>query len=141
MVTGSRPAKKTTAAPKSTAKKPTAKKPIAKKSAAKSSTARRRTTTRRPQPALSTTIGSALGALVVTTLLDLSWPVRIALIVVVLLLGLGYLIWKNRSAIAAEAAEASGSDDGSAPAAAPQEGGQQGETPLAPAPAPPTEPS
>ena len=42
----------------------------------------------------------------VTTLLDLSWPVRIALIVVVLLVGLGYLLWKNRRAIAVEAAAA-----------------------------------
>ena len=33
-------------------------------------------------PGLPTTVGTALGALVVTTLLDLSWPLRIALIVV-----------------------------------------------------------
>ncbi|OFE17454.1 hypothetical protein BA895_15685 [Humibacillus sp. DSM 29435] len=44
--------------------------------------------------------------MVVTTLLDLSWPVRIALIVGVLLVGLGYLLWKNRRTIAAEAAGA-----------------------------------
>lgn len=124
MATGSTPAKKTTAA-KTTAAKPAAKKAAAtkaaaKKTVAKSITARRRTTTRRPQPALSTTIGSALGALIVTTLLDLSWPVRIALIGVVLLLGLGYLLWKNRSAIAAEASGAAAEEDGSAATAPPQ---------------------
>ncbi len=120
MATRKTPAKKTAAtkpattqpvARKATARKTTAQKATARKATAQKATAqkarrRRRTTTRRPQPALSTTIGGALGALVVTTLLDLSWPVRIALIVVVLLVGLGYLLWKNRRAIAVEAAAA-----------------------------------
>lgn len=115
MATRKTPAKKTAATPATA--KPVVRKTTARKATTKKATTRRRTTTRRPKPALSTTIGSALGALVVTTLLDLSWPVRIALIVVVLLLGLGYLLWKYRNAIAAEAAGTSGVDDGSGSAA------------------------
>jgi hypothetical protein len=49
-------------------------------------------------------VGTALGTLVVATLLDLSWPMRIALIALVLVVGLGYVGWKNRAAIAAGAA-------------------------------------
>ncbi|MEO6999952.1 MAG: hypothetical protein ABI112_17895 [Terracoccus sp.] len=126
MATRKTPAKKTaatkpaatnpaTAKPATT--KPVAKKTTARKAPAKKATTRRRPTTRRPQPALSTTIGSALGALVVTTLLDLTWPVRIALIAAVLLVGLGYLLWKNRSAIAAEAGQPVGTPE--PPATAP----------------------
>ncbi|GAA2155240.1 hypothetical protein GCM10009826_16120 [Humibacillus xanthopallidus] len=55
-------------------------------------------------------MGTALGTLVVTTLLDLSWPVRIGLIVVVLVLGLAYVVWKNRAEIAAGAAAPSTGD-------------------------------
>ncbi|MEO5745847.1 MAG: hypothetical protein ABIQ53_14820 [Terracoccus sp.] len=115
MATRRTPAKKTAAA------KPAVKKATAKRTTAQKATPRRRTTARRPKPALSTTIGGALGALVVATLLDLSWPVRIALIVAVLLVGLGYLLWKNRRTIAAEASAASDAGDGGdgATAAAP----------------------
>ena len=112
MATRKTPAKKTTAK-KPVAAKTTAKRATTKRAATKKSTPRRRTTSRRPKPALSTTIGSALGALIVSTLLDLAWPVRIALIVGVLLIGLGYLLWKNRRVIAAEAATAASA--GSAP--------------------------
>ncbi len=56
---------------------------------------------RRSRPGLPTTVGTALGALVVTTLLDLSWPLRIALIVVVLVVGLAYVLWRHRGEIAA----------------------------------------
>ena len=79
-------------------------------------TTKRRTTTRRrttssalqprrraSRPGLPTTVGAALGTLVVTTLLDLSWPVRIGLIVLVLVVGLAYVVWKNRAQIAAGA--------------------------------------
>ncbi len=59
------------------------------------------------------TIGSAIGAFIVTTLLDLSWPVRIALIIGVLIIGLGYVTWNNRTSIAAEANETSAPADGS----------------------------
>jgi hypothetical protein len=57
---------------------------------------------RRPsRPGLPTTIGTALGTLVVTTLLDLSWPVRIVLVVVVVGAGLGYVLWRHRAELAA----------------------------------------
>jgi hypothetical protein len=46
-------------------------------------------------------VGTALGTLFVTTLLDLSWPVRIALVVVVVVAGLGYVLWRHRAEIAA----------------------------------------
>ena len=53
-------------------------------------TRRRRSTTtssgyrRRRRPGLSSTVGSAIGMLAVTTLLNLSWPARIGLLVLVL---------------------------------------------------------
>jgi hypothetical protein len=50
-------------------------------------------------------VGTALGALVVTTLLDLSWPWRIALIVGVLVVGLAYVLWRHRGEIAAAGAQ------------------------------------
>ena len=59
---------------------------------------------RRSRPGLPTTVGTALGALVVTTLLDLSWPVRLGLVVVVLVGGLAYVVWRHRTEIAAGAA-------------------------------------
>jgi hypothetical protein len=69
-------------------------------------TTQRRTRTaypRRRRPELPTTIGAALGMLLVTTLLEASWPVRIALAVGVLVLGVGYVIWKNRAEVTAAA--------------------------------------
>ena len=84
------------------------------KKATRTSTAKKRTTRkkrtpslyprRRPsRPGLPTTIGTALGTLAVTTLLDASWPVRIGLLVLVLVLGSGYVLWKARHEIAAGA--------------------------------------
>jgi hypothetical protein len=52
---------------------------------------------------LSTTVGSAIGTLAVTTLLDLSWPARIGLFVLVVVIGLGYMLWRHRGEIAAGA--------------------------------------
>lgn len=72
------------------------------------------TYTRRGRPGLPTTIGSAIGMLVVTTLLEASWPVRVGLVLVVLLLGLAYLVWDHRAELAAAA-----SDEAQAPGAAP----------------------
>jgi hypothetical protein len=46
--------------------------------------------------------------LLVTTLLEASWPVRLALVAGVLMLGVGYVIWKNRAEIRAVAAPAVG---------------------------------
>ncbi len=72
-------------------------------------TTRRRTTRttgtyrRRTRPGLPTTIGSAIGMLLVTTVLEASWPVRIGLVLAVLLLGLAYLFWEHRAEIAASA--------------------------------------
>ena len=67
-------------------------------------TRRRRTTSsalqlrrRASRPGLPTTVGAALGTLVVTTLLDLSWPARVGLIVLVLVVGLAYVVWKSRA--------------------------------------------
>ncbi|WP_344254442.1 hypothetical protein [Terrabacter carboxydivorans] len=86
----------------------------ARSSASRTTTAgtRRRTSSgslyprrRASRPGLPTTVGTALGTLVVTTLLDLSWPVRIALIVVVLVVGLAYVLWRHRAEIAAAAAQ------------------------------------
>ncbi len=61
---------------------------------------------RASRPGLPTTVGTALGTLVVTTLLDLSWPVRLGLIALVVVLGLAYVVHRNRAAIVAGAADA-----------------------------------
>ena len=72
---------------------------------ATSSTRRRRTTTttRRTRPKVATTVGAALGTLVVALLLDASWPVRIGLVLLALLLVGGYLYLQGRRHDAAEA--------------------------------------
>ncbi len=100
-----------------------------RKSAASSSTKRRSRTTRRTssgalyprrrrsRPGLPTTVGTALGALVVTTLLDLSWPLRIALIAVVLVVGLAYVLWRHRGEIAAAGAQSAPEDTPTDPVA------------------------
>ncbi|NUO34792.1 MAG: hypothetical protein HOQ27_06955, partial [Dermatophilaceae bacterium] len=84
-----------------------------------SSTGRRRTPSgslyprrRASRPGLPTTVGTALGTLVVTTLLDLSWPMRLLLIGLVLALGLAYVLWRHRAEITAAAAQ----PDAAAPA-------------------------
>ena len=59
-------------------------------------------------------MGTALGTLVVATLLDLSWPVRIALIIAVLVVGLFYVLWRHRAEIAAGAGASAGTDDAAA---------------------------
>ncbi|MFC7595112.1 hypothetical protein ACFQU3_07355 [Terrabacter sp. GCM10028922] len=70
---------------------------------------------RRSRPGLPTTVGTALGTLVVTTLLDVSWPVRIGLIALVVVVGLGYVLWRHR----AEVTSAGGAPDSTDPAAVP----------------------
>ena len=42
--------------------------------------------------------------LAVTTLLNLSWPARIGLFVLVVVVGLGYMLWRHRGEIAAAGA-------------------------------------
>src|SRR6478609_6308025 len=87
---------------------------------------------RRSRPGLPTTMGTALGTLVVTTLLDLSWPVRIVLVVVVVVAGLGYVLWRHRAELAAGGGVDVTPDGPSAPEVAPPPGG--GEPPAATAP-------
>ena len=68
------------------------------------SSARRRTARyvpRRRRPALSTTLGTALGALAVSSLLNASWAVRIGIVALVLVVGLAYLLWRHRAEISA----------------------------------------
>jgi len=115
------------------------------RSATKSTTRRTTSTTRRSssgalyprrrssRPGLPTTVGTALGTLVVTTLLDLSWPVRIVLVVVAVVAGLGYVLWRHRAELAAEGGGDATPDDASAPEVAPAPGGGE---PAAPATAP-----
>jgi Flp pilus assembly protein TadB len=116
----------------------------ATKSATRSTTRRTASSTRRSssgalyprrrssRPGLPTTLGTALGTLVVTTLLDLSWPVRIVLVVVVVVAGLGYVLWRHRAELAAGGGVDVTPDGPSAPEVAPPPGG--GEPPAATAP-------
>ncbi|MFM6848315.1 MAG: hypothetical protein ACKOVB_04335 [Terrabacter sp.] len=60
---------------------------------------------RASRPGLPTTVGTAIGTLVVTTLLDLSWPMRLLLIGVVLALVLAYVLWRHRAEITAAAGQ------------------------------------
>lgn len=66
-------------------------------------TTRRRTAARRRSPSVASSVGAALGAIVVAFVLDLSWPARIGLLLLVLVLALGYVVWSHRSEIAASA--------------------------------------
>jgi hypothetical protein len=90
-------------------------------------------------------VGAALGTLVVTTLLDLSWPVRIVLVVAVVVAGLGYVLWRHRAGLAAGGGVDATPDDPSAPEVAPAPGGSEPTTPTAPpapeSPAPPAPPA
>ncbi|MGO4599772.1 hypothetical protein [Terrabacter sp. 2RAF25] len=72
---------------------------------------------RASRPGLPTTVGTAIGALVVTTLLDLSWPMRLLLIGIVLVLGLAYVLWRHRAEITAAASPEP--DDPAAPTTTP----------------------
>ena len=83
-----------------------------RRSTSRPTTSRRTSTARAPRgyprrrrrtPGLSTTIGGALGTLIVTALLDTGWPVRIALFAAVVLVGLAVILWKHRAEIAAQA--------------------------------------
>ncbi len=79
----------------------------------------RRTTAyprRRRTRSVSSTVGAALGTLVVGVLLNLSWPVKIGLVVLVVLVGVAYLLWTHRAEIAAgAAADQAGAPPESAP--------------------------
>ena len=81
----------------------TARKATTRRPSTRRRTTRRTTTTRRRTPRLATTLGAALGAVVVSLVTDLSWPTRIVVVVAVLLAGAGYLLWSHRAEIAAGA--------------------------------------
>jgi len=73
-----------------------------------SSSRRRRSTSRssyrrRRTPSVASTVGTAIGLLLVTTLLDASWPVRIGLVVLGVLLVGGYFVLKARHGLPAAA--------------------------------------
>jgi hypothetical protein len=84
-------------------------------------------TRRRRTRGLSSTLGTAIGTVLVTALLDLSWPVRIGLLALVLVVGLGYIGWAHRAEIMADArAEQAASPPAGSPPApgpGPQDGG------------------
>ena len=65
--------------------------------AGRSGTTRRRTTSTRRRNSTATTLGAAVGTVVVAFLLGAPWSVRIALVVLLVLAGAGYLIWSRRS--------------------------------------------
>ncbi len=87
-------------------------------------------------------MGTALGTLVVTTLLDLSWPVRIVLVVVVVVAGLGYVLWRHRAEITTGGGADVPPDGPPAADASTAPGGDEpgGDEPAAPATAPAPEP-
>jgi hypothetical protein len=83
----------------------------------RTSSRRRRTTSRstsragyrrRRTPTVASSVGTAVGLLVVATLLDASWPVRIGLVVLGVLVVGGYFVLKERGRPA-------GADEGAAP--------------------------
>lgn len=83
---------------------------------------RRRTTRRRTTPTVATTIGSALGLLIVTALTRMTWPQRLGLVAVVLVAGLAYILWSNRAEIASAAAGSAAPIDPSTLAGLPVDG-------------------
>lgn len=82
----------------------------ARRGTARRTTSRRRSAggyaspRRRRTRSVSSTVGAAIGTAVVAALVDLSWPVRIALVGLVVVLGVGYLVWTRRAEIADGAA-------------------------------------
>jgi Flp pilus assembly protein TadB len=91
-------AKKTSTSRKTAARRTTSRRTTARRTSSRRTT--RSTSIRRRRPGLPTTIGSAIGMLVVTTLLEASWAIRVGLVLVVLLLGLAYLVWDHRADLA-----------------------------------------
>ncbi|MBK8757687.1 MAG: hypothetical protein IPM08_11315 [Actinomycetales bacterium] len=55
---------------------------------------------------MPSTIGAALGTVIVGALLDMSWPIRLGLLALVLVVGVGYVLWKHRGEIAAAGLQA-----------------------------------
>ena len=82
----------------------------------RSTPTRRATTTRRAprrRTSVTSTVGSALGMLVVTALLNMTWKARIGLVLLVLVVGAAYILWSHRAELAAAAQDAAaGQHDG-----------------------------
>ena len=146
--------KKSTNAAKGTARPTTTRKAGTRKATSRrattrkstSATTRRRTTarTRRAQPKVATTVGAALGTLVVTLLLDASWPVRIGLVLLALVLVGGSLYLQGRRHDAAQPPDDPATLVDPAPRAAPAPPSAPPATPPSPSspsspPLPPTE--
>lgn len=96
-----------------------------------------RSTARRRQRGLPSTVGAALGTLIVTTLLDLSWAARLGLLALILFGGLAYILWRNRREILAGAGAVSAGEPG--PVADPGAEPAPESTTQPPAPIPPTD--
>jgi hypothetical protein len=84
-----------------TRKRSTATRPAASSPRTRTTRGRRRTTSgstyrRRRTPSVASTVGTAAGVLVVTMLLHASWPVRIGLVVLAVLLVGGYFVLEAR---------------------------------------------
>jgi Flp pilus assembly protein TadB len=79
------------------AKRATTKTPARRTTAKKTTRTRRTTSTTRRRNSTATTFGAAAGTVVMAFLLGAPWSVRIALIVLVVLGGIGYLLWSRRS--------------------------------------------
>jgi hypothetical protein len=104
----------------STAKKATTRKATTRKATTRKATRRRTTTTtRRARPKVATTVGAALGTLVVSLLLDASWPLRIGLVLLALVLVGGYLYLQGRRHDAAEPPVEQSTPSASPPSATP----------------------
>ena len=79
---------------------------------------------RRRRQGLPSTVGAALGTLLVTSVLNLSWPARIGVFALVIVVGVGYLMWRHRAEIAAGVEPPVDSSDPVAPQDRPTEGTQ-----------------
>ena len=100
-----KPAAKTSRASASTGRSSTARRSTSTRRSASSRAPRGYSTRRRRQPGLPSTIGAALGTVIVASLLNMSWPVRIGLLATVIVVGIVYILWKNRAEIAAAAVD------------------------------------
>ena len=103
----------------------------------RSTTTRRATTARRAprrRTSVTSTVGSALGMLVVTALLNMTWKARIGLVLLVLVIGAAYILWSHRAELAATTQDAAaGPQDGSSgPQDAPADPGTTPAPPAAP---------
>ncbi len=67
---------------------------------------------RRRRPGTASTLGGAVALGAIALLTKLSWPQRIGLAVIVLLLVVGYELWTRRGQIAAEIAQQQAAGDG-----------------------------